>query len=134
MKRYNITVNGKNYEVAVEEIGAHPTVSAAIHRPAPETEAPVAVPAPTAAADPTAAPAITASRPGTTTIKAPMPGTVLSFSVAQGQVVQRGDVVLILEAMKMENEIVASADGTIAALRVAPGASVNTGDPLIDLA
>jgi biotin carboxyl carrier protein len=63
-----------------------------------------------------------------------MPGTVLSFKVAAGQDVKRGDVLLILEAMKMENEIVAPQAGKIASLRVAVGASVNTGEPLIDLA
>ena len=63
-----------------------------------------------------------------------MPGTVLAFKVTQGQSVRQGDVLLILEAMKMENEIVAPANGTVAALRVAQGAAVNTGDALVDLA
>jgi biotin carboxyl carrier protein len=63
-----------------------------------------------------------------------MPGTVMSFKVIQGQAVQKGDVLLILEAMKMENEIVAPQGGTVASIRVPQGASVNTGDPLVDLA
>ena len=127
MKRYNITVNGQSYDVAVEEIGGHP--------PAPAAAAYSAAPAEPAqaAAEPAAAASVPAGVPGATTIKAPMPGTVLSFCVSQGQAVKRGDVVLILEAMKMENEIVASFDGTIAAFRAAVGAAVNTGDPLIDL-
>lgn len=68
------------------------------------------------------------------TVKAPMPGTVISFKVVVGQQVKRGDVLLLLEAMKMENEIVAPQDGTVVALRVPASASVNTGDPLVDLA
>jgi biotin carboxyl carrier protein len=71
---------------------------------------------------------------GATVVKAPMPGTVLSFKVSQGQTVKRGDVVLLLEAMKMENEIVAPVDGKVVALRVPAGAAVNTGDALVDLA
>jgi len=63
-----------------------------------------------------------------------MPGTVISFKVIAGQQVKRGDVLLLLEAMKMENEIVAPQDGTVVALRVPASASVNTGDPLVDLA
>ena len=69
----------------------------------------------------------------TATIKSPMPGTVLSFKVNVGQSVKRGDVLLILEAMKMENEIVAPQAGIIAALKVPAGSSVNTGEPLVDL-
>jgi len=67
-------------------------------------------------------------------LSAPMPGTVMSFKVIQGQAVKQGDVILILEAMKMENEIVAPVAGTIASIRVPQGAAVNTGDALIDLA
>jgi biotin carboxyl carrier protein len=63
-----------------------------------------------------------------------MPGTLLSYKVAQGQAVKRGEVLLILEAMKMENEIVAPGDGVVAALCVSEGASVNTGDLLVELA
>jgi biotin carboxyl carrier protein len=63
-----------------------------------------------------------------------MPGTVLSLKVAAGQAVRRGDVLLILEAMKMENEITSPSDGTVAAVRVQAGSTVNTGDPMVDLA
>jgi biotin carboxyl carrier protein len=62
-----------------------------------------------------------------------MPGTVLSFKVSEGQRVKRGDVLLILEAMKMENDIVAPQDGTVVSLRVPASAAVNTGDPLVDM-
>jgi biotin carboxyl carrier protein len=68
------------------------------------------------------------------TIRSPMPGTVLSFKVDVGQEVKRGDVLLILEAMKMENEIVATQAGRVLALKVSAGSSVNTGDSLVDLA
>jgi biotin carboxyl carrier protein len=126
MKKYRITVNGQTYDVGVEEVGASAS-------PAPRAAAaPVAAPAPAPSAP--AAPAVSGPVSGALTIKAPMPGTVMSFKVIQGQAVKRGDVVLILEAMKMENEIVAPQDGTVAALRVPQGAAVNTGDALVDLA
>ena len=140
MKRYTITVNGQSYDVSVEEIGGQAVPAAAAAAPKPAAAAPAA-PSPnastaqTAPAAPSAEPpAPPASLPCAATVKAPMPGTVLSFNVAVGQAVKRGDVILILEAMKMENEIVAPVDGTVSALRVAPGSAVNTGEPLLDLA
>lgn len=129
MKRYKVTVNGQSYDVAVEEVGGAQAPVAASAAPVP---APALVAAP-AAAPVMAAPAQTAPVAGASSIKSPMPGTVLSFKVAVGQTVGRGDVLLILEAMKMENEIVATQSGKVAALRVSAGASVNTGDPLVDL-
>ncbi|HOX31670.1 MAG TPA: biotin/lipoyl-binding protein [Spirochaetales bacterium] len=128
MKKYRISVNGQTYDVAVEELGAG--------APAPQARVPAAAPQAAAPASPAAAPAPAAGPAvaGALTIKSPMPGTVMSFKVIQGQAVKRGDVVLILEAMKMENEIVAPQDGTVASIRVPQGAAVNTGDPLIDLA
>jgi glutaconyl-CoA/methylmalonyl-CoA decarboxylase subunit gamma len=134
MKRYSVTVNGQSYDVAVEEVGEQAAPPAPLPAPAPAAaSAPPPLPSAPAVVAPAAAPAASAGVAGATTIKAPMPGTLLSFRVAQGQAVKRGDVILILEAMKMENEIVASVDGTVAALRVAQGSSVNTGDALIDL-
>jgi len=132
MKRYRITVNGQSYDVGVEELGgaaAFAPAASAIQAP---VAAPASIPAPAAPAAP--APVVGAAIAGATTVKAPMPGTVMSFKVIQGQAVKRGDVILILEAMKMENEIVAPADGSIASIRVPQGASVNTGDPLVDIA
>ena len=130
MKRYKITVNGQSYDVSVEEQGgagyAAPAAAAPVQAAAP------AVPA----AAPAAAPAASggsAHVAGAMTVKAPMPGTVMSFKVIVGQAVKKGDVLLILEAMKMENEIVAPQDGTVASLRVPVSASVNTGDDLVDL-
>jgi len=127
MKQYRVTVNGQSYDVAVEELGA----GAAPVRPA--APAPVATPAPVASSAPVASPAPVAVSAGSLTVKSPMPGTVMSFKVTAGQSVNRGDVLLILEAMKMENEIVAPQAGKVVGLRVPVSASVNTGDPLVDL-
>jgi biotin carboxyl carrier protein len=137
MKQYRITVNGKSYDVTVEELGAHRPAPVSSGAPAPAPSAvPVAAPAPESAPQP--APAQPAAAPANggsiMTVKAPMPGTVIAFKVIVGQQVKRGDVLLLLEAMKMENEIVAPQDGTVAALRVPASAAVNTGDALVDLA
>ncbi|MDO5490813.1 MAG: biotin/lipoyl-containing protein [Bacillota bacterium] len=123
MKKYNITVNGTTYAVEVEEAGgaAAPTPAAAARPAAP---APVAAPAP--AAKPAAAPA-----GGGGALTAPMPGTILDIKVSEGAAVTAGQVVLILEAMKMENEISAPADGIVASISVVKGASVNSGDTLM---
>lgn len=117
MKKYNVTVNGVVYEVEVEEVGA---VSAPV-------AAPVAASAPVAA--PKAAPAAT----GAVAVKAPMPGNILKINVKVGDAVKKGDVLCILEAMKMENEICAPADGTVAGLNVSQGATVQTDDVILSL-
>ena len=109
MKKYTITVNGTAYEVEVEEAGVVASAPKAAPKAAP---APAAAPAPKAAP----APAPKAAAPvaaGATTVSAPMPGKVLSINVKAGDAVKSGDVLLILEAMKMQNEIMAPADGTI---------------------
>lgn len=126
VKKYKVTVNGQSYDVGVEEISA----SASYAAPAATVAAAPVAPVPAAPA-PAVAPAASA---GANTVKAPMPGTVLSIKVAAGQAVKRGDVLLILEAMKMENEISAPADGVVAGIRVQAGSTVNTGDPMVDLA
>jgi len=130
MKQYKVTVNGQSYDVSVEEVaaGAAPAKAAA---PAAQA-APAVQPAPAAAPAPAPAPA-SAPSAGSICVQAPMPGTVMAFKVTVGQQVKRGDVLLILEAMKMENEIVAPQAGKVAALRVPASAAVNTGDPLVDL-
>lgn len=125
MKNYRITVNGVAYDVAVEELGAGAVPAAA----------PVATPvAATPVAAPTAAPAPTASAAaGAVKIQSPMPGKILAIKANVGQAVKKGDVVMILEAMKMENEIVAPEDGTVAGVNVAVGDSVESGDTLASL-
>ena len=131
MRKFAITVNGVSYEVEVEEIGGAPVFAAA------PVVAPAAAPAPVAApaAAPAAAPkaAAPAAPAGATTITAPMPGTINAVKVSAGQAVKKGDILVVLEAMKMENEIMAPADGTVASVNVAKGASVNTGDVLVSL-
>ena len=132
MKKYNITVNGNSYEVEVDEVGGTPSVvQAAAPAPAAAPVAPAAQAAPAEAPKP-AAPAQTPTA-GATEIASPMPGTILDVKVAPGQAVNENDVLIILEAMKMENEIVAAAAGTIDAVLVTKGSSVNAGDLLITI-
>ena len=121
--KYIVTLNGKNYEVEVtEEDAVLLAVTEAAVAPAP-----VAAPAP-AAAPAAAAPA--APTAGGTNVPSPMPGTILSVNVAAGQAVKTGDVLMVLEAMKMENDIVAPCDGTVKQLLVSKGSTVNTDDIL----
>ncbi len=120
MKAYKVTVNGNVYEITLEVID-----KADIKTPA--------APAPVAAPAPAAAPAAPAAA-GATTISAPMPGTILKVNVANGQAVKKGDVLMVLEAMKMENEIMAPADGTVSSVNVNAGASVEAGTALCTLA
>ena len=125
MKKYTITVNGTAYEVEVEEAGVVASAPKAAPKAAP-APAPKAAPAPAPkAAAPVAA--------GATTVSAPMPGKVLSINVKAGDAVKSGDVLLILEAMKMQNEIMAPADGTVSDVRVSAGQTVATGDVMIVL-
>lgn len=124
MKNYTITVNGTPYNVTVEEGTSSSPVTAA---PTPAPQA--AVPAPAAAPAPKAAPATAGGVP----VDAPMPGNILDVKVANGASVKSGDVLVILEAMKMENEIVAPQDGTVASINVSKGDSVEAGQTLITL-
>lgn len=130
MKKFNITVNGKSYEVDVEEIGGN-TAPAPVRR---QESAPVASPsvAPAAAPAPKAAPApAPAAISGGETINSPMPGTILDIKVNVGDAVSNGTVLVILEAMKMENEIMAPSAGKVLSINVTKGASVNSGDVLV---
>ncbi|MEA4927727.1 MAG: biotin/lipoyl-containing protein [Candidatus Limiplasma sp.] len=126
MRQFNITVNGTPYQVSVEEVGAAYAAPAAapVAAPAPKA-APAAAPAPVAAA-PKAAPVV-----GGNKVSSPMPGTILDVRVSEGAAVKKGDVLMILEAMKMENEILCPADGTVKQVAVNKGASVNSGDVLV---
>lgn len=121
MKKYRVIVNGVSYEVELEAMdGAAPTVAAA---PAPKAE-----PAATPVAATVSAPA------GGQKVSAPMPGNILSVNVQNGQAVKSGDVLFILEAMKMENEILAPCDGTVGTVSVSKGQSVETGALLCTIA
>ena len=136
MRKFNIKVNGQAYEVEVEEVAGGfapaPVVPVAA-APAPAV-APVAAPAPEKAEVKAApAPAPVAAPAGGTQLKAPMPGMVIDFKATNGAAVKKGQTVLILEAMKMENEIVAPADGVITFV-ASKGASVNTDDLLAVIA
>ena len=130
---YKVTLNGKVYEVEVEkgEAVIQAEYEAALPAaPAAAPAAPVsAAPAPAAAAS-AAAPAAQA---GAGTVPAPLPGNINEVRFSVGQTVKAGDVVIILEAMKMENEIVAPKAGTLTKIHVQKGAVVNTGDPLFDV-
>ncbi len=129
MKKYNITVNGTTYEVVVEEVGAvgsAPVFSAPVAAPVAPSAAPVApAAAPTTAKKPAAA--------GATPVNAPMPGTILEIKVSAGQSVKKGDVICVLEAMKMENDIPAPCDGVVASVNVQKGASVAANDIIATL-
>ena len=116
MRKFNVNVNGKIYVVEIEETG----------------EAAPVVNAPAAAAATAAAPAAAPVQGGKVNVESPMPGTILDVKVAAGATVKAGDIICILEAMKMENEIVAPQDGKITSV-VAKGATVNTGDILASM-
>lgn len=121
--KYTATLNGKQYEVELERIDAY--------EPMPRYgEAPAAAPAPVAAP---AAPAAPAPAAGATTVEAPMPGKILNIKVSAGQAVKFGETVIVMEAMKMETEIVAPADGTVAQILVKAGDAVDTGAALVTL-
>ena len=111
MKKYRVNVNGTVFEVEIEEMTGAPA-------------------APAVAA---AAPAAPAAPAGGEKITAPMPGTILAVNVTSGSAVKKGDVLMILEAMKMENEIVAPQDGTVASVNVNKGDTVNSGDVLVSM-
>lgn len=133
--KYKVTLNNRTYEVEVEEgkamlVDEYEAYAPAA--PAPVAAAPVAA-APAAAPAAPAAPAGSALAAGEV-VKSPMPGNILKINVSQGQKVNEGDVLIVLEAMKMENEIVATKSGTVAQIVTAKGAVVETGAPLVVIA
>lgn len=129
--KYKVTLNGKTYEVEVEKGEAVLLKEYEAAAPA----APVAAPVATAPAAPAAAPAAASVQLGAgTAVNAPLPGTVLQIKASVGQAVKAGETVMIIEAMKMENEIVAPRDGKITSVVVQKGAAVNASDPLFTIA
>ena len=118
MKNYTITVNGNVYDVTVEE-GAAGAATSAPKAAAPKAAAPKAAPK--------------AAGQGSVKVNSPMPGKILSVKTSVGQAVKKGEVLMILEAMKMENEVVAPEDGTVASIDVAAGDSVEAGAVLASL-
>ena len=118
MKHHHVNVNGTDYEIEIEEISAE---EAKAHQAAPVASAPAAS---ASATVPT----------GAETVSAPMPGTILSVNATVGQSVNKGDVLMVLEAMKMENEIMAPKSGKVVSVNVSKGASVKTGDVLCAIA
>lgn len=117
MKRFNITVNGKAYDVAVEEVGGSAPAAAPVSAPAP-----AAAPAPASAAG------------SGTPVKAPMTGNILDVKVSVGDTVSVGQVLVVLEAMKMENDIVANAAGKVTSITVKKGDTVNSDDVIATIA
>ena len=123
MRKFQVTVNGNTYEVEVEELGAGASVAAApyvapvqVAQATPKAVAPV-VPAPVAST-------------GAHKVVAPMPGKIVDVKVSVGQTIKEGDLVAILEAMKMENEIMAGVDGVVTSVSVNAGATVEAGTAL----
>jgi len=142
VRRFKVKVNDEVFEVEVEEIGkteqirsVRPAAPAVLPQaPAMQPSAPKVTPVPAAApAAPKAAPKDAATEGGEDVVRAPIPGVVSEVRVASGKAVKRGEVLLLLEAMKMQNEILAPYDATVAEVAVNQGASVQTGDVLVRL-
>lgn len=129
--KYKITLKGKTYEVEVEQGEAMIVDEYAAYAPAPAAPAaPVAVPSPAAAPAAPAAAAPAAVAAGTP-VASPLPGNVLAVKVSVGDAVKAGQVLMLIEAMKMENEVVAPSDGVVKQIVVNKGAAVATGDTLL---
>jgi len=126
MQYFKVTINGKTFDVNVEEVQNGAAAAPAVTAPAPVAQAQPA-PAPAAAAAPTSVDA------GDVPIKAPLGGNIMAIKVKPGEQVKSGQVLLTLEALKMENEIVAAQDGVVKDIFAQPGAAVNVGDILVTL-
>lgn len=131
VRKYRVTVAGESYEVVVEELGSSPAAVKDVERAQPQAakaargETPVATPVATPAPAPRQA-------AGGGSVTSPLPGKVLSVRAQVGQKVKRGDLLLVIEAMKMENEIFAAAAGTVRQVHVTAGQNVETGDLLAE--
>ena len=125
MKTYNITVNGVTYTVTVEEVGSAPAAAPAV--------APTPVAAPAAPISQKATAPKTSGSAGSVLVKAPMPGNIIKVNVKPGASVKKGDVLVVLEAMKMENDVCAPSDGVVASVEVSQGATVETDAVLVTL-
>lgn len=121
MKKYNITVNGTTYEVLVEEVDASSSYTPSYTPSVNPVSTAKTVKAPSA------------TNEGANKVVAPMPGTILEMKVSLGQSVKKGDVICVLEAMKMENDIPAPCDGVIASVNVQKGATVGTNDIIVSI-
>jgi len=136
MRKFVVNVNGNSYEVEVEEVSGT-IVSQPVTAPAPQPALTTAPAAPAAAPAPQPAPApavpVSSGAEGAVKITAPMPGTILDIRVKPGDSVNKGTVVIILEAMKMENEILSPQDATVASINVTKGQQVNSGDVMLTL-
>jgi biotin carboxyl carrier protein len=139
MKKFNVTVNGKTYAVEVEEVGAgHGGFTyQPVQQPAPVQQpvqsAPEAPKAPVQQAPKKEEPKAAVVGDGEL-MSAPMPGTILDIMVTEGQTVKKGEIILILEAMKMENELAAPVDGTVVKIYTSRGESINAGDSILTIA
>lgn len=125
LRKFKITIDGKEYLVEMEELSTNtsqPTAILPTPQPASTEEVKAPTPQPTASND-----------ADIEALKAPMPGTILKLNVAVGDIVKQNQPLMVLEALKMENEIVADKDGTISAIHVQPGDVVNAGDNLITI-
>lgn len=137
MKMFRVVVNGSEYKVGIEELTNEKTIRSIPAGPAPSAKTVQARPEPTPTPKPTITPLTPTPIPAadnggkSTTIVAPIPGTVLRVSVGVGDAVTKGQTLLVLEAMKMENEIMAPSDGVVQLLHVSPGVSVKTGEALV---
>ena len=131
MKEYKLNINGKDFVVKVTSLDGNVT-NLEVNGKSASAAAPVAAPAPAAA--PVAAPKAAAPAGAGVTVNSPLPGVILEVSVKEGDVVKKGQKVMLLEAMKMENVIEATADGTVTSIKVNKGDSILEGAPLLTIA
>ena len=131
MKEYKLNINGKDFVVKVTSVDGNVT-NLEVNGKSASAAAPVAAPAPAAA--PAAAPKAAAPAGAGVTVNSPLPGVILEVSVKEGDVVKKGQKVMLLEAMKMENVIEATADGTVTSIKVNKGDSILEGAPLLTIA